>query len=377
MNIKDFKAGKFIQQYKYKSFLPEPINKEWIISDPKINSLLEEANLKLGQLNAFSAIVPDVDLFIKMHVVKEATTSSRIEGTQTYIDEAVLKEGDINEEKKDDWLEVQNYISAMNKAVEGLTKLPISTRLIKKTHKILLGNSRGKNKLPGDFRTSQNWIGGATINDAVFVPPIHTDINELLSDLENFINNDQINVPHLVKIAIIHYQFETIHPFLDGNGRVGRLLITLYLVANGLLTKPTLYLSDYFEKNKQLYYDNLSHVRINNNLTQWLKFFLVGVITTSENGINTFQNILKLRKDIEENRILTLGKKLPLAKDVLEYLYKNPVIYSNYLIDELNLTKPTAHAIIKDFVNLKILKEVTGQKRNRLFVFEEYLILFR
>lgn len=377
MNIKDFKAGKFIQQYKYKSFLPEPINKEWIISDPKINSLLEEANLKLGQLNAFSAIVPDVDLFIKMHVVKEATTSSRIEGTQTYIDEAVLKEGDINEEKKDDWLEVQNYISAMNKAVEGLTKLPISTRLIKKTHKILLGNSRGKNKLPGDFRTSQNWIGGATINDAVFVPPIHTDINELLSDLENFINNDQINVPHLVKIAIIHYQFETIHPFLDGNGRVGRLLITLYLVANGLLTKPTLYLSDYFEKNKQLYYDNLSHVRINNNLTQWLKFFLVGVITTSENGNNTFQNILKLRKDIEENRILTLGKKLPLAKDVLEYLYKNPVIYSNYLIDELNLTKPTAHAIIKDFVNLKILKEVTGQKRNRLFVFEEYLILFR
>lgn len=377
MNIKDFKAGKFIQQYKYKRFFPEPINKEWIISDPKINSLLEEANLKLGQLNAFSAIVPDVDLFIKMHVVKEATTSSRIEGTQTYIDEAVLKEGDINEEKKDDWLEVQNYISAMNKAVEGLTKLPISTRLIKKAHKILLGNSRGKNKLPGDFRTSQNWIGGATINDAVFVPPIHTDINELLSDLENFINNDQINVPHLVKIAIIHYQFETIHPFLDGNGRVGRLLITLYLVANGLLTKPTLYLSDYFEKNKQLYYDNLSNVRIKNNLTQWLKFFLVGVITTSENGINTFQNILKLRKDIEENRILTLGKKLPLAKEVLEYLYKNPVIYSNYLIDELNLTKPTAHAIIKDFVNLKILKEVTGQKRNRLFVFEEYLILFR
>lgn len=377
MNIKDFKAGKFIKQYKYKSFLPEPINKEWIISDPKINSLLEEANLKLGQLNAFSAIVPDVDLFIKMHVVKEATTSSRIEGTQTHIGEAVLKEGDIDQEKKDDWLEVQNYINAMNKAVEGLTKLPISTRLIKKAHKIILAKTRGRNKLPGEFRSSQNWIGGATINDAVFIPPLHTDINELLSDLENFINNDQINVPHLIKIAIIHYQFETIHPFLDGNGRIGRLLITLYLVANRLLTKPTLYLSDYFEKNKQLYYDNLSNVRINNNLTQWIKFFLVGVITTSENGISTFQNILKLRKDIEENRILSLGKKLPLAKDVLEYLYKNPVIYSNYLIDELNLTKPTAHAIIKDFVNLNILKEVTGQKRNRLFVFEEYLNLFR
>ncbi|MBU0558361.1 MAG: Fic family protein, partial [Bacteroidetes bacterium] len=262
MDIKYFKAGKYVQQFQYKSFLPELINKEWLISDPSVNSLLAEANLKLGELNAFSSIVPDVNLFIRMHIVKEATTSSRIEGTRTNIDEAMLKERDVDPERKDDWIEVQNYISAMNSAVEKLSQLPISTRLIKQIHRTLMENSRGENKLPGEFRSSQNWIGGASIMDATFIPPQHTEINPLLSDLENFINNEVISVPHLIKIAIIHYQFETIHPFLDGNGRVGRLLITLYLVANNLLSKPTLYLSDFFENNRQLYYDNLSIARV-------------------------------------------------------------------------------------------------------------------
>ena len=377
MDIKDFKSGNFVSQFQYKSFLPEKINKEWIISDPVINKLLEEANIKLGELNAFSLMVPDVELFIRMHVIKEATTSSRIEGTQTHIDEAVLKEKDVNPEKKDDWKEVQNYISAMNAAIEQLVTLPISSRLIRLAHKILIENTRGKDKLPGEYRTSQNWIGGASLKDAVFIPPNNNDMPELLGDLENFINNDQIKVPHLIKIAIIHYQFETIHPFLDGNGRVGRLIIPLYLVANGLLTKPTLYLSDFFEKNKQLYYDNLSIVRTHNNLSQWIKFFLTGIIETASIGVTTFQKIMKLRKEVEENKIISLGKKLPLAKDVLNYLYKNPIIYYNYLVEELKITKPTANAIIKDFVRLNILKEITGQKRNRLFVFEEYINLFR
>lgn len=377
MNIKDFKSGKLVSQFQYKSFLPEKINKEWVISDPAINKLLEEANIKLGELNAFSLMVPDVDLFIRMHVIKEATTSSRIEGTQTQIDEVVLKEKDINPGKKDDWKEVQNYIFAMNKAVEQLVTLPISSRLIKSAHKIIIENTRGRDKLPGEYRTSQNWIGGASLKDAVFIPPHHNDLPELLGDMENFINNDQINVPHLIKIGIIHYQFETIHPFLDGNGRVGRLIIPLYLVANGLLIKPTLYLSDFFEKNKQLYYDNLSIVRTHNNLSQWIKFFLTGIIETASVGVTTFQKIMKLRKEVEEKKIITLGKKIQLAKDVLNYLYKNPIIYYSYLVEELMITKPTANAIIKDFVRLNILKEITGQKRNRLFVFEEYINLFR
>lgn len=377
MDIRDFKSGIYIPQYQYKSFLPEKINKEWIVSNPVLNKMLEEANLKLGELNAFSSIVPDVDLFIRMHIVKEATTSSRIEGTQTHIDDAVLKEKDISPEKRDDWREVQNYIAAMNNAVDSLSTLPVSSRLIRQAHKILIENTRGKDKLPGEYRSSQNWIGGATIKDAVFIPPHHSDMPELLSDLELFMNNENINVPHLIKIAISHYQFETIHPFLDGNGRVGRLLITLYLVANSLLSKPTLYLSDFFEKNRQLYYDNLTIVRTKNDMTQWIKFFLSGIIETSKNGVDTFQKILQLRTEIEDKKIVTLGRRLPLAKNVINYLYKYPIINLSYLVDELGISKQTANTMINELVRLKILYEVTGQKRNRLFVFQDYINLFR
>lgn len=376
MNIKDFKAGNFIQRYQYKSFSPSKINEEWIISDPALQKLLEEANIRLGELNAFSIIVPDVDLFIRMHIVKEATTSSRIEGTQTHIEEAVLKEKDVDPEKREDWLEVQNYIAAMNTAIDQLVNLPVSSRLIKLAHKILLENARGKDKLPGEYRQSQNWIGGATLKDAVFIPPHHSELTELLSDLENFINNDLINVPHIIKIAIAHYQFETIHPFLDGNGRVGRLLITLYLVANKLLNKPTLYLSSFFEKNRQLYYDNLNNVRTSGNLTQWIKFFITAVIETANNGIETFQGILALRREIEEKKIITLGKKVPLAKSAVNYLYKFPIITANYFVEELKVSKQTANSLIKDFIKLGILKELTGQKRNRLYLFNDYFNLF-
>lgn len=376
MNIKDFKAGNFIQQYQYKSFSPSKINEEWIVSDPSLQKLLEEANIRLGELNAFSIIVPDVDLFIRMHIVKEATTSSRIEGTQTHIEEAVLKEKDVDPGKREDWFEVQNYIAAMNSAIDQLVNLPVSSRLIKLSHKILLENVRGKDKLPGEYRQSQNWIGGATLKDAVFIPPHHSEIPELLGDLENFINNDSLNVPHIIKIAIAHYQFETIHPFLDGNGRVGRLLITLYLVANKLLNKPTLYLSSFFERNRQLYYDNLNNVRTRDNLTQWIKFFITAVIETANNGIETFQGILSLRREIEEKKIITLGKKVPLAKSAINYLYKYPVITANHFVEELKVSKQTSNSLIKDFIKLGILKELTGQKRNRLYLFNDYFNLF-
>ena len=376
MDTKKFKSGVFIQQFQHKSFLPEKINKEWVVSDPLVNKLLEEANLKLGELNAFSLIVPDVDLFIKMHIVKEATTSSRIEGTQTQIEDAVLNENDVDPEKKDDWQEVQNYIKATNDAIRNLDKLPVSSRIILEAHKILLKSVRGKNKMPGEYRTSQNWIGGATIRDAIFVPPHFEDIPALMSDLENFLNNESINVPHLIKAAIAHYQFESIHPFLDGNGRVGRLLITLYLAANNLLLKPTLYLSDFFERNRTLYYDNLNGVRQKNDLTQWLKFFLTAVIETSKNGIDTFHKILLLRNNIDDIKLPKLGRKIPIAKRVVNHLYSFPVVSAADIEADLKISKQTANSIINELVKIGILKEITGQKRSRIYQFDEYIKLF-
>ena len=376
MDLKEYKAGVSIQQRRDQSFIPSEINKGWTWSDPKINTLLAEANRKLGELNAYSLGVPDVDYFISMHVIKEATTSSRIEGTQTNIEEALLRKNDVLPEKRDDWQEVHNYIKAMNNAIAKLEKLPLSTRLLKETHRTLLSKGRGASKLPGEYRRSQNWIGGATINDATYVPPPHEEVDRLMGDLENFLHNETIEVPHLIRIAIAHYQFETIHPFLDGNGRLGRLLITLYLVSGRLLEKPTLYLSDYFERNRALYYDNLSRIRVSNDLGQWIKFFLSAVIETATKGIKTFDRILKLRKDVEERKLLTIGKRLPKAKALLNALYSNPSLTSADVEKLLDVTAATANSVIQDLVSLDILREVTGGKRNRRFVFWEYMRLF-
>ncbi|QQT26794.1 Fic family protein [Sphingobacterium spiritivorum] len=337
---------------------------------------MEEANLRLGELNAFSSFVPDVDVFIRMHIVKEATQSSRIEGTRTKMDEAIMEAKDISPEQKDDWQEVQNYIEAMNHSITSLEQVPLSSRLIRDAHRILLKGVRGKNKLPGEFRTSQNWIGGATINDAVFVPPHHSLVSESIADLEKFLNNDEIQVPHLIRIGIAHYQFEAIHPFLDGNGRIGRLLITLYLINQKVLSKPTLYLSDFIEKNRQHYYNNLMAVSLNNKIEQWLRFFLVGIIETAKSAIDTFTKIIALRDKMEKDTIVSLGKRLPNAKALLTYLYSKPVVTVADVMTKLEVTKQTANTLIKDFDNLGILKEQTGYKRNRIFIFEEYLRLF-
>jgi Fic family protein len=377
MKFEEFKSGKFIQQQGYKSFSPAKINQQWTWEEGKINTLLAEANRKLGSLDTFAMQVPDIDIFIEMHIAKEAAKSSKIEGTQTEIEEALKKESDIAPERKNDWWEVHNYIKAMNSSINRLKFLPVSTRLLKDAHKMLMQGVRGRHRNPGVFRTSQNWIGGAAIQDAVFIPPVHTEINQLMSDLEKFLHNNQIDVPVLIRAAIAHYQFETIHPFLDGNGRIGRLLITLYLVSTRLLAKPALYLSDYFERNRQLYYDNLNSVRVKNDLAQWIKFFLVGIIETSDKGIATFKQILSLKERIEDKLLPELGKKLPTAKQLMRYLYRKPVLNVQEIQEELKVSLPTANSLVSDFERLKILNEKTGYKRNREFEFTEYLNLFR
>lgn len=376
MNINSFKSGAYMQRAQYKSFEPNKIDLPWQGYNADLVLLLSQADIKLGELNAFSQLIPDVDFFIKMHVLKEGTKSSRIEGTQTNFDEAVQKEEYIQPDKHDDWKEVQNYVQAMNEAIESLETLPLSNRLLRQTHSTLLHGVRGTYKQPGEFRRSQNWIGGSSLSDAAFIPPHQDSVPDLMADLESFLHNQNEPVPHLIKIGIAHYQFETIHPFLDGNGRIGRLLITLYLVSNNLLHKPTLYLSDFFERNKSTYYDNLTNVRSQNNLSQWLKFFLEGIRSTSENSIQTFKDIIELRSVVED-KIISLGKKQALAKSLLQYLYSKPITDTKDVAKTLNINYSTASRLMDDFVRLEILLELTGYKRNRVFSFDDYLKLFR
>lgn len=375
MKFETFKAGTWTQRYQYKSFEPVPVDHVWIWEDSTINALLESANRALGELNAFSLIVPDIDLFIEMHVVKEAQTSSRIEGTQTGMDEALMTEDQIQPEKRDDWREVRNYVDAVNAAIEELQKLPLSNRLLRKTHEILMRGVRGENKQPGEFRISQNWIGGSSLMDAVFIPPHPDGVPDLMSDLEKFWHDESITVPHLIRLAISHYQFETIHPFLDGNGRIGRLLVPLYLVSNGLLAKPSLYLSDFFERNRASYYDALMRVRVSNDMIHWVRFFLQGVAETATKGRNVFKEILALRTDAE-HKLLSLGKRAPNAKQALNLLYRRPMLSAATLENSLGISHPTANALLRDFIRLGLLREVTGAARHRIYVFETYLELF-
>ena len=376
MKFEAFNSGTYRQQYQYRSFLPTKINHEWTWDDPRINVLLEQATKALGELNAFTLIVPDVDLFIRMHIVKEANTSSRIEGTRTEMDEAILDEQEINPERRDDWLEVQNYINAMNTAIDELKRLPLSLRLLRRTHAVLMTGVRGEQKAPGEFRRSQNWIGGSSLEDAAFIPPHHDDMSELLSDLEAFWHNEHIQVPHLIRIAISHYQFETIHPFLDGNGRIGRLLITLYLVSHELLRKPFLYLSAHFEKHRAAYYDALSRVRETNDIGHWLRFFLKAIIETAEDGKLTFQRVLALRQELEQ-QIVSLGRRAENARKLILYLYARPAVTINDVMQLLDINYNPANNLISALKDIGILEEATRYRRNRLFIFARYLDIFQ
>ena len=373
--MKSYKAGVTVSQGHYKSFQPYPINRQWLVDDMQLLNLLSKADRSLGRLDMYSEYV-NIELFIRMHIAKEATQSSKIEGTRTNMEEAFLDKKDVATEKRDDWEEVQNYIGAMNEAVMQLHKLPFSSRLIRHTHKILLQGVRGKYKNPGDYRRSQNWIGGASINDAVFIPPVHTSVPDLISDIEFFANDELNPLPDLLKVAIIHYQFETIHPFLDGNGRVGRLLITLYLLSKGILKQPILYLSDFFERHRSLYYDNLMRVRTHNELDQWLKFFLTGVIEISKKGVETFDGILRLQR-ILENKLQSLGSRGNEARKVIDYLYSQPVTDALKIGKVTDKSKATNYKLLNDLERLGILKEITGAQRNKLYVFSDYLALFK
>lgn len=377
MDLTDYLSGGFQDEYEYKSFRPNPIHHPWIISDPDIQLLLGAADRALGELNAFAQLIPDIEFFIRMYVAKEATQSSRIEGTQTNIEDAFKDADDLEPEERDDWSEVQNYIEAINHSIARLEKLPLSNRLLRDTHAILMQGVRGEHKMPGEFRASQNWIG-VSLKNAVFVPPNHEHVPELMSDMELFLHDEEIMVPPLIKIAIAHYQFETIHPFLDGNGRLGRLMISLYLASENLLIKPALYLSDYFERNKTAYVDHLMAVRQGNHMREWLIFFLHGVEETARASAGVFRDILALKERIEREVLPHFSQRRQAnAQAMVHRLYARPVVDVKGVAAYLDTTPNTASSLIDDLVNHGVLREITGQRRNRLFVFDDYMNLFR
>jgi Fic family protein len=379
-NILDYRAGETRKAHpstgrEYSYFLPSTIPRSLQFNDSTLHRLLEEATHSLGELNAYARFVPDIDYFIRMHETKEATASSKIEGTKTKMDEALLKVEDVLPERRDDWHEVQNYVAAMKYAIEKLDDLPLITRLLNKTHEILLSGVRGAGKQPGTIRSSQNWIGGATLRDARFIPPHNIHLNHLLSDLERFLNEDDGSMPLILKAGIAHYQFESIHPYLDGNGRLGRLLIILFLIRNKLLDKPVLYISQFFEAHRQDYYDSLTIVRRENDLEQWLRFFLVGVNETAKKAVETLQRIMLLRKNTQQ-QILQLGRRAQKADILITHLYQDPIVSVAAAADVLEVTPQSANMLIADLEKLGILREITGFERNRLFRFEKYVALF-
>lgn len=375
--MKDFRAGHTNRTPQgYSAFMPERIDRAYRLDDPTIQGLVEKATLKLGALDAFGELVPNIHHFIRLHVVKEATVSSKIEGTHTNIQEVLMDERSVDPERRDDRREVINYIAAMQQSLERMPDLPLSSRMLREAHGTLLKGVRGEHKMPGEFRHSQNWIGGAGLADASFIPPVWEEVDPLMSDLENFLHSNNNQLPQVLKAALAHYQFETIHPFLDGNGRIGRLMITLYFVHAGVLKEPVLYLSDFFERNRTAYYDNLTRVRTHNDIGQWFRFFLVGVIETADKATNGLREILRLKQDCLEVRIPKIGRRTTAAPRLLEYLFQQPVVAADTVATAVGQTQASAYKLISDFERIGILREITGSKWGRIYRFEEYFKVF-
>lgn len=335
---------------------------------------LEAANRAIGRLDGVASILPDTPLFLYMYVRKEALLSSQIEGTQSSLSELLLFESeDVPGVPLDDVQEVSNYIGAMN---HGLNRIrdgfPLSLRLIREIHEALLSKGRGSTKQPGEFRRSQNWIGGTRPGNALFVPPPPDRVMDLMAGLEEFIHADTPELPFLVKAGLVHVQFETIHPFLDGNGRLGRLLITFLLCTHGILKEPILYLSLYFKSHRQQYYDLLQRVRDQGDWETWLEFFLDGITETSLQAADAAREILRLF-EADRHRIEELGRPAASALRVHQILQQKPLIGINEAAEKLKMSQPTVAKSIQHLEELGIVRETTGRQRGRRFVYGEYL----
>ena len=374
------RAGKYVRQPTgYRAFIPEPLPpKPPVCVDGDLQVLLSQADRALGRLDGSIQTLPHPDLFVYMYVRKEAVLSSQIEGTQSSLQDVLAAEARIlAPDRPQDVNEVVNYVRAMNHGLARLPDLPVSTRLIREIHAELLRGARGSHLTPGDIRTSQNWIGpgGCTLNEATFVPPPPHEVAQHLSELERFLHADT-HLPLLIKIGLAHAQFETIHPFLDGNGRVGRLLITFLLCEQHVLLKPVLYLSHYFKQHRQQYYEHLQAVRDAGTWEDWLSFFLRGVVEVSGQATETARRILNLR---EQHRLAiteNLGRAAANGYRALEHLYQHPIVSVKEVQELIGTTYPAANDLVAKFVASSILTEITGQARHRKFMYQSYINLF-
>ena len=372
------RSGKYINQLKddarYKAFVPDALPFK-IEVDEDLQSLLSKADLALGRLDGIAETLPDVDFFILMYIRKEATLSSQVEGTQATFADVLNAEAKIEDlEIRKDVDEILNYIDAMNYGLKRLKTFPLSLRLIKEIHKILLRGVRGEYKEPGEFKKSQNWVGGTTIERASFVPCPPQEVMSALYNMEKFLHNNS-RLPVLIKTGLIHSQFENIHPILDGNGRIGRLLITFYLCQQKALDKPLLYLSEFFKKYRQEYYDRLNAVHEKDDIESWLKFFLEGIAVTANQAVDTSKKIIKL-KDEDTKKILSLGRSASKATLVFNSLFHTPTLTVKAVEKITGLKNPNALLLVSKMIKMGILKEITGRKRNKVFRYQNYVNLF-
>lgn len=374
------RTGKYIRQLNgYRAFIPAPLPPQPpVIIDSELQVLLSQADRALGRLDGSIQTLPHPDLFVYMYVRKEAVLSSQIEGTQSSLQDVLAAEAKIlSPDRPKDVNEVVNYVRAMNYGIKRLAELPVSIRLIREIHTELLMGVRGSHLTPGELRKSQNWIGpaGCTLLEAAFVPPPPHEVMRLMGDLETFLHKNS-GLPLLIKIGLAHAQFETIHPFLDGNGRIGRLLITLLLCEQKVLLKPVLYLSYYFKKNRQRYYDELQSVRDSGSWENWLRFFLKGVIEVSQQATETARQVLTLR---EKHRLVIteqFGRAAANGHRVLEHLYEHPIVSVIDVQKLIGTTYPAANDLVSRMSKASILHEFTGQVRNRKFIYQNYTNLF-
>lgn len=372
------RSGEYINNLSgeamYKSFRPSPLPPE-IDMDTEMISLLTSATKALATLETLSSYIPNMNLFVSMYVRKEALLSSQIEGTQATLEDVLdpLIEKNANQNVAD----VVNYIKATEFALERMNTLPLCNRLIKETHEVLMSGVRGQEKNPGEFRISQNWIGaaGSSLKNARYIPPNPEDMVNAMSDLEKYINSDD-SLDLLIQAALLHYQFETIHPFLDGNGRVGRLLITLFLMEKKVLNSPALYISYYLKKNRIEYYDRMSEVRNKNNYEQWIKFFLNAIKESAEESIETIKKLSELH-DKNIKRIDAMGRAAKNTQTIFSYLEQNPIIDIGKTAEELNLAFSTVSLAVNRLVDVGILIQTNNANRNRVFSYEDYLEILR